>query len=507
MKTQSQIADAFKRISMWGSYSPIAQLNPQSLTGWMERFRTGHMRELVLAWDEVKERDDVISSVEPKRKKAVSGCDWVINQVDDSEEAVRHAEALEELYNNITASDATDEDVTGGLDMLIRQIMNAVGYKYNVHEIVWQPGDIFTAECINVPLRFFERSTGKLRFNAASGSPVDLNPDEWLIAATDMPPLMKATIIAYLYKTMPLRDWLTYSEANGLLYVLFKSNAAPGTQEWTDAEDAVSKLAGIFGAVVSEGTEFEKMGAGGTELPYPKLIERMDRAISAIWRGSDLSTMSADNKGASLQGDETRILLEDDCKFVGNTLNHRLGRKYIELRFGAGVRPLAYLEVQPPMDVDEEKEQKKFTTALEDGLSVSVTQYREKTGIREPDDEADALNPSAQPKPPATPDDDEEATATAANEASDEVIEALGGALRQDFLLVTGILGDIETAETLEDYADARERFEEALAAIQDSLDPSRSALAGTLQAALGDAVVTGAATLSEELKKATDEE
>ena len=44
------------------------------------------------------------------------------------------------LYNHLTTTTALEENETGGLGLLIRQMMDAVGKRYAVHEIVWQPG-------------------------------------------------------------------------------------------------------------------------------------------------------------------------------------------------------------------------------------------------------------------------------------------------------------------------------------------------------------------------------
>ena len=435
MKTQTSIADRLASgTSRWGGHQVIKNLTPANMTRWLEEYRMGRPFRIVEAWDEIEERDDVIPGVVSKRRMNVSSCDYEIVQLEETPEAERHAEALRECYDNITATDAVDRDIVGGMDLLVRQVMGAVGQKKAVHEIVWQPGSVLTAEMIRVSLRHFENTTGRLRF-APNGSTTEgtaLVPGEWMVSATDLPPLMKATGIAYLYKTMPLRDWLTYSESNGLLCMLFKTRAAPGSDEWQKCEEAVAAIAGILGLVVSEGTEAERMGAGSGELPYPELIERMDRRISALWMGADLSTISADKKGASVQGAQERLLLEHDCKFVSNQINIGLGRELIKLRFGAKVRPLAYLRINPPMDIDEEKEQGKFTKAIDDGIEVSERQYRETLGLREPVDANDVLKKHrTDPTNPIHPTDPEtgEDDPTAANEAP---VNQLASAMAED---------------------------------------------------------------------------
>lgn len=450
MKKTSTLGDMLAEQSRWRNHNPIRNLTPQSMVSWLEQWRAGYLYPLACAWDEIIERDDVIPGVVSKRMDGVGSCDWEVITPDDDDdpEAEAHADALRELYNNITTTDAVDLDVMGGMELLISQIALANGYKYSVHEIVWQPGSVFTAELRHVPLRHFERTTGRLRYspNGTRAVGVELADGEWLRAASHKPGLMVATGIAYLYKIMPLRDWLTYSECNGLLYVLFKTSATVNSQEWQDAEEAVSKIAGIFGAVVSEGTEMERMGAGQGELPYPALIERMDRAIASLWRGSDLSTLSADNKGASVQEDEARNVLEGDCAFAERVINQGLGRHYIRYRFGEGVRPKAYLKINPPTDIDEEREQKKFSQAMKDGVAVSLTQYQETIGLREPDGEQDTLRGKAQPDPdpdnpnrPPQPDEE-----TAANERIGEAVEALLNAQGEDFAEFHRILDALE---------------------------------------------------------------
>jgi hypothetical protein len=100
--------------------------------------------------------------------------------------------------------------------------------------------------------------------------------------------------------------------------------------------------------------------SGEGVLPFPPLVERMDRAMTALWRGSDLSTMSADNKGASVQEDESDILLADDAAMVSETLQLYIDRWVIWQKFG--VRPLAYskIVIQEAKDVKLDLDIDKF---------------------------------------------------------------------------------------------------------------------------------------------------
>ena len=81
--------------------------------------------------------------------------------------------------------------------------------------------------------------------------------------------------------------------------------------------------------------------------PFDPLVERMDRLISALLRGSDLSTISkSQGYGASVQQGETQILEEDDAELITETLQKNIDRRVIEYTFGPKVPILAGVTVQ-----------------------------------------------------------------------------------------------------------------------------------------------------------------
>jgi hypothetical protein len=65
-----------------------------------------------------------------------------------------------------------------------------------------------------------------------------------------------------------------------------------------------------------------------------------------LWCGADLGTLSRkQGYGASLQGEESRILEVDDAKLLSETLNNTLDRQSIKILFGSTVEPLAYINI------------------------------------------------------------------------------------------------------------------------------------------------------------------
>jgi phage gp29-like protein len=353
------------QLALRSRFNPLRGLTPQLLSVYLDNFLLGFVAYAALVWDQIEKRDDVIRNVASKRKKAVAKYKRKSFQRDQTPEAAAHAQALDDFYENMTVVNALDQNETGGFPLLVRQMMDAVGKYYAVHEIVWQPGcaggspgqagrdDILTAELRFVPLWFFENRSGRLQFlklplGGANGEP--LEPGGWMITKGDG--IMEACSIAYMFKNMPLKDWVSYSDKYGTPGVLGQTNAAKGSEAGEALKAAVASFGQNWSGVVygADGSIKDPISLitarGEGTLPFPPLVERMDRALASLWRGSDLSTISADNKGASVQQDESDILLEDDAAMISETLQLYIDRWVIWQKFGA--RPLAYSRIVVP---------------------------------------------------------------------------------------------------------------------------------------------------------------
>lgn len=391
MNTISRISEARIRASMRARFNPIKNLTPDSLSRMLDDFFAGYLRSAALVWEAIEHRDDVVQSVVSKRKKSVARLNWEILMTDNSPEAIRQKEALEYFYNHIKVGSAYDKNEQGGLGLLVKQMMDAIGKKYAVHEIVFNIDDTLrsaeklTATFQFVPLWFFENTTGKLRFLESdyAHEGVSLDQGSWMITVGEG--LMQATSIAYLFKHLPLRDWLVYCERNGMPGVKGVTDAIPGSPQWNSAKDAVEDFGAEFSALMSQGTNIEAIDLSTKgELPYPGLVDRMDRAIAALWRGSDLSTLSrSSGVGASLQGGEEVILLEDDANLISETLNEQVDYHVIRYLFG-DVPIKAYIKFLLSSSSNAKDEIGVYKTLFEMGVPLAVEDLREKFGLTTP---------------------------------------------------------------------------------------------------------------------------
>lgn len=449
-KTESLITADVVMLALRSRFNPLRGITPQLLSVYLDQFLLGFVAFAALVWEQIERRDDMVRNVASKRKKAVAKLKRQSLKSEDSPEADAHAEALDEFYDNITVVNALDENETGGFPLLVRQMMDAVGKYYAVHEIVWQPSSgpdgVLTAELRFVPLWFFENRSGRLQFlkvplGGANGEP--LEEGGWMITKGDG--VMEACSIAYMFKNMPLKDWVAYSDKFGTPGVLGQTNAAKGSDAGEALKSAVAAFGqnwsgviyGADGAIKDPITLVQAKGEGA--LPFPPLVERMDRAMAALWRGSDLSTMSADNKGASVQEDESDILLEDDAAMISETLNLYLDRWIIWQKFG--VKPLARSVIEIPKSVDTDRDLKVDELLLKAGARLGERerlQYYGRPLIA--DDDTPLHNPATVTEKVQ----DEEKAPTPTEEVANEEAE-VGGQRSKDGIekLIANVLREV----------------------------------------------------------------
>ncbi|MGF1485417.1 MAG: DUF935 family protein [Opitutales bacterium] len=366
-------------------FNPVRNLNAENLARILDAFSVGHLQQAAVLFEQIERRDDLLQGLIAKRKKSIARLDWEILTLDDSPEAAAHAEALRYFYNNLTATHALDRNQSGGLSLLIKQMMDAVGKRYAVHEVVYQPGPSaaspLTATFHFVPLWHFEHKDGCLHFLDTNGSASQPLPAQaWLVTTGEG--LMESSAIAYLFKQLPLRDWLIYCERNGMPGVRGVTDAPIDSPEWNAAREAVRDFGAEFHALMSRGTEIEPIDLSSTgKLPYPSLIERMDRALIALWRGSDLATLARENgTGASVQSGESQLIEADDAANISETLNAQIDRLVLRHRFGVE-RGKAYFRLKPGPHRDAGSELEIIRGLRELGLEISEAYLRERFGV------------------------------------------------------------------------------------------------------------------------------
>jgi phage gp29-like protein len=356
----------------------------------------------------LEKHDDIIATVAPKAKAAVSRHGYDILPKDEiAPELKNQAEdqqgVLQKFYQTLRTSDAVELEEAGGMRLLVQQIMDAYGKGYAAHHIVWQPsrGEL-NAELVKVPTWFFEVTCGRMKFlpSYAAQRGVDLETlggrEAWMLSRGRG--VMLAGVLARMFKQLPLQDWLTYCDRHGMPAFLGKTAAQKGSAGWNDMAAAVAGIGAEFGAVVNTGDVIDVLNLTGQgEVPYVKLIDRMDRAQVMLWRGGDLSTMSRENgTGSNPQQEDSDELDSDNAAWVSETINRNLTARVIAWHFGKKAPILCELKLRTKTRDNLLQDVTVIEKAKSFGVRISPSWFLGKFGIVEADADEAALGENAE---------------------------------------------------------------------------------------------------------------
>ena len=393
-------------------FNPLRNFTPERLVRAIDNWRIGTLCDLARILEELEQRDDMIIACSQKMKASVARCKHSVQIVEGQENnpvAQQHKKTLEDFWANVRTSSVFCRNERGGFRLLVKQMMDAVHAKYAVHEIIWEPhrDGTIRARFQFVPLWMFENHTGELRYLNYYGAydGIAMEPGEWMVTVGEGVGI--AAAVAAMSKRLSLNDWLLFSEKCGIPGLHAKTGAPEGSDEWEKLVDALRSFGKDWAVVTGHETEVATVSlANSGQTPYPELVKAMNKAISVLYRGADLSTQSGeggDANGASLQGEESDILEQDACEMLSETLQEQVERFVIEYVYGKGVRPLAYIQIEPNAKEDAKLDMEIDNHLMDAGISLSKNDMLQRYGRTEwkPEDTEDAPVKRQTPQPGA----------------------------------------------------------------------------------------------------------
>lgn len=395
--------EAFRRNQL--RYNALRALDPDVLVRHLEAFQRGDICGLERVIDEFEQREDKMRIGSFKMAAAVSSKPWKVQIRQGEEENPRaklHQEHLTKFWNRVEATDAFCRNRKGGLRLLVKQMMSAQSRVYSVHDICWKVnGDgTLNATFTHVPAWCFENRTGRLRYirNDCDTVGAEMPDGEWLVTVGEGVGVAAAVIA--MAKRLSWNDWLLFSEKCGMPVILGNTNAQRDTPAWAAMSRAIRAIAPKTGLLADTGTTLNavSMGAGGQQT-YRELVDTVDRAISALYRGGDLATQSSgpDAAGVNAQAGESELMDDDGCKMVSETLRDQVEKFVIRFELG-DFEPLAEIVINPPADTDDVDREMKIDTHLAGlGVKLSKKDALARYGRTEAEDENDALTPPQTP--------------------------------------------------------------------------------------------------------------
>jgi hypothetical protein len=335
-------------------FATLRNLDPAKLTTYIEQYEDGIFHYLAPILRKMEERDNTWKIAALKTRKAVSSRPWRCEPLPGYETdpaAKDQATILTKFYSRLTMSDIRTRNVKHAMRKLIESAMRSYNDGWSVHELVFTPrkDGSLTAEAIAVPLHLFRISNGMFQLDN-NGNLTELEQGGWLTVQGDGVGI--ACAVAKMFKTISLADWLVYSGRCGHPGIHAKTSAQKGTQQWTDFKAAIAKFGKEWSAVTGLNDVIEKVDLSvAGQLPYPAMVELMDRAIAALQRGADLSTMSAGSgsgDGASLQGDESDLIMCDNCAMITDAFRSQIDSTVLAWHYGPDAEIMAGFSIETP---------------------------------------------------------------------------------------------------------------------------------------------------------------
>ncbi|MBR4653402.1 MAG: DUF935 family protein [Kiritimatiellae bacterium] len=397
--------EAFRRNQL--RYNALYALDPDVLVRHLSAFERGDICGLERVLDEFELREDKMKIGAFKMAAAVSSKPWEVRIRKGEEENPRakvHQERLTKFWNRIETTDAFCRNRKGGIRLLVKQMMSAQSRVYSVHDICWKVnGDgTLSATFTHVPAWCFENRTGRLRYirNDGQTQGEEMRDGEWLVTVGEGVGIPSA--ILAMAKRLSWNDWLLFSEKCGMPVIIGKTAAQRGTPAWDQLARAIRAVAPKTGLVADTGSDLSavSMGSANGTGTYRELVDTVDRAISSLYRGGDLATMSSgpDSAGVNAQDGESELMDGDGCAMVSETLRDQV-EKFV-IRFECGdFEPLAEIVINPPAETEDIDREIKIDSHLAGlGVKLSKADALARYGRTEAADEKDALEA---PKPAA----------------------------------------------------------------------------------------------------------
>lgn len=402
-KRSSDFAIGKAEISNRMRYNSLYMLDPDVLVRHLSAFAAGDIAGLEHVIEDFENRDDKMKIGAFKMAAAVASKPWEVRIAkgeEDNERARLHKEVLTRFWNRIEVTDAFCRNRKGGVRLLVKQMMSAESRVYAVHDLVWNvrgDGEL-TATFTQIPAWCFENRTGELRYlrepGAYTGEP--MRAGEWLVTVGEGVGVTAA--ILAMSKRLSWNDWLLFSEKCGMPLILGNTGAKENSPAWNALLSAIAAIAPKTGILTDLNSKMQAVQIGGSsgQATYKDLVETVDRAISALYRGGDLATMSStqgEGTGSDAQDGESELMDGDGCAMVSETLHNQIDRFVI--RFTCGdFEPLAGIVINPPAettDIDREIKIDNHLAAL--GVKLSKADALQRYGRTEAESDDDALQP------------------------------------------------------------------------------------------------------------------
>jgi phage gp29-like protein len=337
------------------------------------------------------------------RKLAVIGLDWMIDPADDSPQARRIADAMQDAWDELDTEN------------LMLELLDAIEQGVSLVNVAWQRtgGTWFPTDLERIHPRHLAWDFDQRRFLVQTIStpmgealPFGAAIEHRFKARSGLATragLGRTVAWLYLFKHFSIKDWVVYAELFGQPYRLGKYDPATGEAERQALETAVRALGSDAAGVISKDTEIEiiEVARQGSADVYEKLTSLMNREMAQAILGQTLTSGEGEHGTQALGKVHERVrldILRADARALAATLRRDLIRAFATFNFGPEAVTLApYLTPQIEEPEDLESKARVLQQVQQMGLPIPARWLREEFGVPEPEIDETVLTPRTPP--------------------------------------------------------------------------------------------------------------
>lgn len=387
-----------------------AGLTPETVTSVIAAAAEGRPQAMMALLEDVETRDAHLSGVLGVRRRALLSVPWHLQPASESPVDRVRATVLERLVRRC-------ENLPGALYDLTAAILQG----YQPAEIQWRrtsSGLVYPARIDYRPARWFVPDRDRpevLRLldeqDLLEGVP--LWADKWIVhharSHTRFPAMAglgPAVLWLYLFRRLPLVDWLGYAEKYGTPLRIGKYPRGTPDTEITKLATMLQTLGVDAWAAVPSDFELDLVADSGAKTGpdvFERLIVHLDTQLSKLILGQTLTTEAGPVGSLALgqvHNDVRTDIRDGDATELAATLTRDLIAPMYRFNFGDGAAPVWTPHLTPPEDRKALAEVRTaraqlFQAARALGVRLSESQVREDLGLAAPEDASDELVPAS----------------------------------------------------------------------------------------------------------------
>lgn len=348
--------------------------------------------------------DSHLSASAARRYALTSGLDWQVLPIQGRDGAEEQVDAVSEMLDGARVYSAVDKGSVGGLPDFIAHLLSAIAFGFAVSALSWIPavgpnGRVGVSLAVtNCPHRIFRRVSGELVLRTG-GRDSDYQPlsprGEWAVSHIhEGSPLLPASVLLSCAKMEAISDWAATLEKFGMPFISATTTAPAGSEDWAATEDAIRKVGVGFAGVFGKDVELNLHAVAQGNAPHAAFIDYVDRAISRLWLGGDLTLMGAQNSvGVSAQSSAQSTLARSDAAIVEQVFDSVIIPEYLRRIYGGTPPVKVYFRLTlPKRNSDPSNIISRLNAAKNFGIPVSREFVYDALELPAPKTDADILS-------------------------------------------------------------------------------------------------------------------